>query len=372
MGKERLVGGGLWEQYSQKVSSRMNNPQHRGEITEAEATALGGTLVVADFGAEACGDMVRLYWVVDPATNIVKLARFKSFGCGTAIASSDIMCELCIGKNVDDTLGITNLVVEQALRDTPDKPAVPPQKMHCSVMAHDVLKKAVAAYKGVDSESLEDREIVCACARVTLGTIKEVIRLNKLTTVEQITQYTKAGGFCKSCIRPGGHEAKKYYLADILRDTLAEMELEQVKASLSSPATAKATTTAVTSTTPASTTASPSPSPSPATTSTSTTPPPTIPGFGSMTLIRKLNTIDGVLTKVVRPRLFADGGDCEVLDVKEQADGTFNVYIQYSGACENCASARTMTLAMIEGALRCEIDDRIRAIPVFPEPTEDE
>lgn len=170
-----------------KVSTRMNNPTHRGEITEEEAAKNGLKLVVADWGAEACGDMVRLFWAVDPATDIIKEAKFKSFGCGTAIASSDIMvcfsqrrpltlkqCELCVGKPVDDTLKITNLVVEAALRDTPDKPAVPPQKMHCSVMAHDVLKQAVALYRGVEVDSLEDREIVCQCARVTLGTIKEV------------------------------------------------------------------------------------------------------------------------------------------------------------------------------------------------------
>lgn len=110
----------------------MNSPAHRGAITEEEAKALGCRLIMVDWGAEACGDMVRLYWAVDEKSDVVRVAKFYSFGCGTAIASSDLMCELCEGKKVDEVLKITNLVVEAGLRDSPDKPAVPPQKMHCS------------------------------------------------------------------------------------------------------------------------------------------------------------------------------------------------------------------------------------------------
>ena len=94
MAKNDLIGGSLWEQYSAKVSERMNNPRHRGEISEEEAKALGARLVVADWGAESCGDAVRLYWAVDPKTDRILAAKFKSFGCGTAIASSDMMAEL--------------------------------------------------------------------------------------------------------------------------------------------------------------------------------------------------------------------------------------------------------------------------------------
>ena len=66
MAKNDLIGGALWEQYSAKVGERMNNPRYRGEISEEEAKAMGARLVVADWGAEACGDAVRLYWAVDP------------------------------------------------------------------------------------------------------------------------------------------------------------------------------------------------------------------------------------------------------------------------------------------------------------------
>ena len=205
MPKNDLIGGALWEQYSAKVGERMNHPRHRGEITEEQAKAMGARLVVADWGAEACGDAVRLYWAVDPKTERILDAKFKSFGCGTAIASSDLMAELAIGKTVDEAMKITNLAVERSLRDDPGLPAIPPQKMHCSVMAYDVIKKAASLFKGVDLASLSEEDIVCECARVSKRTIEEVIRVNDLKTVEEITQYTNAGAFCKSYIRPSGH-----------------------------------------------------------------------------------------------------------------------------------------------------------------------
>ncbi|MBN2344965.1 MAG: iron-sulfur cluster assembly scaffold protein, partial [Candidatus Aminicenantes bacterium] len=144
MAKNDLIGGSLWEQYSSKVTERMNNPRHRGEISQEEARALGARLVVADWGAESCGDAVRLYWAVDAKSDRILAAKFKSFGCGTAIASSDVMAELSVGKTVDEAMKITNIEVEHALRDDEGTPAIPPQKMHCSVMAYDVIKKAAS------------------------------------------------------------------------------------------------------------------------------------------------------------------------------------------------------------------------------------
>ena len=218
MAKADLIGGTLWESYSQKVNDRMLNPRHLGEITEADASAMGAKLVVADWGAEVCGDAIRAFWAVDPKTKRIRDAKFKTFGCGTAIASSDMMCEMIIGKTVDEAMTITNIDVERSLRDDEATAAIPPQKMHCSVMAYDVIRKAASEYKGVDMDSLEAEEIVCQCARVSLRTIKDVIRINDLHTVEDITRFTKAGAFCKSCIRPGGHESRKHYLVDTTGD----------------------------------------------------------------------------------------------------------------------------------------------------------
>lgn len=321
MAKGDLIGGALWEQYSKIVSDKMNNPVHRGEITEEQAKSMGAELIVADWGAEACGDAVRLYWAVDPATNKILDAKFKSFGCGTAIASSDTMCELCIGKTVDEAVKITNLDVEKAMRDEENIPSIPPQKMHCSVMAYDVIKKAAAIYKGVDMSHFENEEIVCECARVSLGTIKEVIRLNNLTTVEQITQYTKAGAFCKSCVRPGGHELRKYYLVDILKEVRAQMEKEQVKQSMETK------------------------------------------DFKSMSIVQKLKAIEKVLDEEVKPMLAADGGSLEVVDIKE-SEGFTDLYINYIGACQGCPASRTGTLYAIQNYLNEKVDASIRVLPV--------
>lgn len=101
MGKDTLIGGSLWDAYSNKVQERMDNPTHLGVITKEEAAAKNAKLIIADYGAEACGDAVRLYWLVDENDVIVD-AKFKSFGCGTAIASSDMMVELCLGKKVQE------------------------------------------------------------------------------------------------------------------------------------------------------------------------------------------------------------------------------------------------------------------------------
>jgi len=325
MAKENLIGGSIWEEYSNKVAELMDNPKHRGEITEEEANAKGLRLIVADFGAESCGDAVRLYWAVDPETDIIKDAKFKSFGCGTAIASSDTMAELCIGKSVDEAVKITNIDVEFAMRDNPDTPAIPPQKMHCSVMAYDVIKAAAAQYKGVDAASFEDEIIVCECARVSLGTIKEVIKLNDLKTVEEITQYTKAGAFCKSCIKAGGHEKRDYYLVDILNNTRTEMELEKLSKNSSC--------------------------------GISDTP------FSQMSILQKFKAIDTVLDADIRPMLQMDGGNMEIIDIKEDNEN-IDVFIRYLGACYGCASGATGTLYAIESVLQEKISPNIRVLPI--------
>jgi NifU-like protein len=321
MAKNDLIGGALWEQYSNQVGARMNDPRHRGEISEEEAKAMGARLIVADWGAEACGDAVRLYWAVDPKDDRILAAKFKSFGCGTAIASSDMMAELSIGKTVDEAMKITNIEVEKSLRDNPDTPAIPPQKMHCSVMAYDVIKMAASIYKGVDLSSLAEEEIVCECARVGLRTIQDVIRINDLKTVEEITQYTKAGAFCKSCLRPGGHEKRKHYLVDILRDTRAAMEQEKLFAQADSGE------------------------------------------FGAKNLIQKHRLIEKALDEKIRPALAADGGSLEVVDIRE-AEGMTHVYIRYLGACRGCISSTKGTLQFIENLLRQELADTIRVIPL--------
>ncbi len=326
MAKDDLLGASLWDAYSDKVTTLMNNPQHQGEITPEEAESHGNKLIVADFGAESCGDAVRLYWEIDPKTDKIVNSKFKSFGCGTAIASSDVMTELCIGKTVQEAVKITNIDVEFALRDEPDTPAVPPQKMHCSVMAYDVIKKAAGLYLGVNEESFEEEIIVCECARVSLGTIQEVIKLNDLKTVEEITDYTKAGGFCKSCIKPGGHEDREYYLVDILADTRREMDEEKMKAAADAQAEGAG-------------------------------------NFEEMTLVQQIKAVDAVIDENVRQFLIMDGGNMEIIDIKKDEDN-IDIYIRYIGACNGCASSATGTLYAIESTLKEKLSKKIRVLPI--------
>ncbi|QKF81350.1 iron-sulfur cluster assembly scaffold protein [Halarcobacter ebronensis] len=326
MAKNDLITGSIWDEYSNQVIRRMDNPVYQGEITEEQAKEMGGKLIVADFGAESCGDAVRLYWCVEEGTDKILDSRFKSFGCGTAIASSDAMAELCIGKSVDEAVKITNIDVEKALRDHPDVPAVPPQKMHCSVMAYDVIKKAAATYKGVDMESFEEEFIVCECARVSLATLQEVIKINDLKTVEEITDYTKAGAFCKSCIKPGGHEEKEMYLVDILENTRKEMDHDRMKTAADASASGESS-------------------------------------FDKMTIVQRIKLIDSILDSDIRPMLMMDGGNMEIIDIKENIPH-YDIYIRYLGACSGCASGDTGTLYAIESVLKQRVDENIRVLPI--------
>lgn len=321
MARDDLIGGALWEEYSQEVQKRMNQPVNMGEITEEQKG--DNELIIADFGAESCGDAVRLYWLIDPKTDTIKESKFKSFGCGTAIASSDMMAELCMNKTVDEALKITNIDVEKALRDDPDIPAVPGQKMHCSVMAYDVIKKAASMYKNVDMDTLETEFIICECARVTQDTLMEVIKLNKLSSLEEITDFTKAGGFCKSCIKPGGHEAKDVYIVDLLEEIMQERDAEEKSRKIIE---AKGDGS-----------------------------------FESMGLVQKIKAVEAILEEYIRPTLKADGGNVELVDIKQEGD-MFEVLIKYQGECMSCSMNTTTTLAGIEDMLKFKLKAPLKVI----------
>ena len=121
--------------YSDKVLDHYNNPLNVGTLDKSKANV--GTGLV---GAPECGDVMRLQIEVDEATGIIKDAKFKTFGCGSAIASSSIATEWLKGKSVNDAVNIDNMEIVEELN-------LPPVKIHCSVLAEDAIKAAVNDYR---------------------------------------------------------------------------------------------------------------------------------------------------------------------------------------------------------------------------------
>jgi Fe-S cluster assembly scaffold IscU len=129
--------------YSNKVIDHFHNPRNVGTLDKAKKNV--GTGLV---GAPECGDVMRLQIEVDEATGVIQDAKFKTFGCGSAIASSSLATEWLKGKSVDDALKIDNMDIVEEL-------ALPPVKIHCSVLAEDAIKAAIADYKMKSGISVE-------------------------------------------------------------------------------------------------------------------------------------------------------------------------------------------------------------------------
>ena len=121
--------------YSDKVIEHYENPRNVGTLDKEDPTV--GTGLV---GAPACGDVMRLQLKVNPVTNVIEDAKFKTFGCGSAIASSSLATEWVKGKTIDEAETIKNTQIAQHL-------ALPPVKIHCSVLAEDAIKAAIADYR---------------------------------------------------------------------------------------------------------------------------------------------------------------------------------------------------------------------------------
>jgi NifU-like protein len=267
----------MWE-YSDKLKEHFFHPRNVGEIENYDA--------VGEVGSLACGDALKLYLKIDPESEVISDARFQTFGCGSAIASSSALTEMIKGKTIEEALQITNKDIAEYLGGLPE------QKMHCSVMGRDAFHAAVACYRGQPApRELIEGNLVCECFGVTDEQIRKEVRENKLTTVEQVTNFTKAGGGCGLC-----HERIEELIAEV-RGELKEIQ---------KPAAAQK----------------------------------------PMTNIRKIAKVQEVIEKEIRPTLQQDGGDLELVDV----DGN-RVFIALRGLCTSCPSAG-LTKSGIESKLR--------------------
>lgn len=260
----------MWD-YTDKVKEHFINPKNVGEIENADAEAMTGSIV--------CGDALKLTLKIDKKTDTITDAKFKTFGCASAIASSSILTEMIKGKTLDEAMAITNKDIANELGGLPE------EKMHCSVMGMETLEAAISKYRGIEPDKSHEHDegaIVCKCFGVTDTKIERAIKENNLKTVEDVTHYTKAGGACGAC---------KVKIEDILEKVLNENEHRE---NLSSN--------------------------------------------GKLTTIQKIKMIEDVIAKVINPALKMDGGSCSLVDV----DGN-RVMISFKGACSHCgASAKTL------------------------------
>ncbi len=129
--------------YSDKVLEHFKNPRNVGTLDKSKNTV--GTGLV---GAPECGDVMRLQIEVDPETDTIKDAKFKTFGCGSAIASSSLATEWLKGKTIDEAMTIDNMTIVEEL-------ALPPVKIHCSVLAEDAIKSAIKDYQTKNGITVE-------------------------------------------------------------------------------------------------------------------------------------------------------------------------------------------------------------------------
>jgi NifU-like protein len=308
----------MWD-YTDKVKEYFFNPKNAGPLEEANG--------IGDVGAISCGDALRLMIKVDPPTDVITDARFQTFGCGSAIASSSALTEMIIGKTIEDALKFTNQDIADYLG------GLPAEKMHCSVMGYEALRAAVANYKGeawVDDH--EEGALICKCFGIDEGMVERAVRNNTLTTLEQVSHFTKAAGGCGTCVE--GVEAVLFKVnAEMVAAGLLSAEEAfdpQRTASVKKP---KKKTSPLAPTKPAG------------------APP------AKLTMVQRIRLIEQSLEEL-RPVFRRDGGDCELVDVEED-----RVFVRLSGNCHGC-QMESLTLQGVQERLMERLGQPLRVIPV--------
>ena len=210
----------MWE-YTDKVKEHFLNPRNAGEVEDANA--------VGEVGSMACGDALKLTLKVDDKGTIED-AKFQTFGCASAIASASALTEMLKGKSLEEAEKVTNQEIADYLG------GLPKEKMHCSVLGRQALESALSNYKG-EAPKEQEGEIVCECFGVTDVEIEKAIRENNLSSVEEVTNYTKAGGGCETChdtiqglitkVRDEKAPAKRPELSNIRKIRMIEETLER-------------------------------------------------------------------------------------------------------------------------------------------------
>jgi NifU-like protein len=272
----------MWE-YTDKVKDHFLNPRNVGEIEDADG--------VGEVGSLACGDALKLTLKLDDEKKIVD-AKFKTFGCASAIASSSALTEMIKGLSLDEAEKVSNEDLAEALG------GLPKEKMHWSVMGREALEAAIANYRGIVLPMAQG-ELVCECFGVTDLEVRRAIEESNLRSIEEVTNFTKAGGGCGKC-----HDRIEEILVEVRHESRKEAAAEEAPKRL--------------------------------------------------TNIQKIKMIEDVLEREVRPALRRDGGDIELIDV----DGDF-VTVSLRGACVSCKKSQTTLKEYVERKLREQVLDSL-------------
>jgi len=269
----------MWE-YTDKVRDHFFNPRNVGEIENPDG--------VGEVGSLACGDALKLTFSLDKNGKIED-ARFKTFGCASAIATSSVLTEMIKGMTIEEAAKVTNRDIADYLGGLPE------QKMHCSVMGREALEAAIENYRtgGRKKHELEGK-VVCTCFGVTENEIERVIRENNITTVEGVTNYCKAGGGCGGC----------------------KPEIEKIIERLQG-AKIKEETVLVP------------------------------PKPRKLTNIQKIQLIQQTINEQIRPALRADGGNIELIDVIGN-----KVIVAFRGMCAQCRLTEFTMKDVVEAKLK--------------------
>jgi NifU-like protein len=276
----------MWD-YSEKVMDHFRNPRNVGKIDQPDGVGTVGSL--------ACGDALTLMFKLDEHQRIVDV-KFQTFGCASAIASSSALTELVKGKTIEEAEKITNKDIASYLGGLPD------QKMHCSVMGREALEVAIHNYRTGETlvKNLEDH-IICTCFGVSENEIRRVVTENNLSTVDEVTNFCKAGGGCGMC----------------------RTDIQKIIDSIRNEQSASA---------------------------------PVVESKPKKKLsnIQKMKLIEEVIDREIRPQLKKDGGDIELIDI----DGD-RVTIAFRGMCAGCQSAAFTRQDFIQGKLREFVDSSV-------------
>lgn len=267
----------MWD-YTEQVMDHFRNPRNVGKIEDADG--------VGQVGSLACGDALKLMFKVDENEKIVDV-KFQTFGCASAIASSSALTEMIKGMTVDEALKVTNKDIADYLGGLPD------EKMHCSVMGREALEAAVYNYRtGASGDKVLEGNVVCHCFGVTEEEVERVTRENNLKTVDEVTNFCKAGGACGVC---------KDDLQKIVDRVRGEMEAETTKKTENK----------------------------------------------KLTIVEKIRLIEETMDKEIRPILEKDSGGVELVDVEGN-----KVIVRFTGMCSGCKVANFTLEGVVQAKLR--------------------